>query len=59
MPPLEALRRWLLLFVDYLVTKRSMAELLNALPEGPTALYASSTTLVRDAVTASGRPCRS
>ena len=50
-PPLEALRRWLLLFVDYLVTKRSMAELLNALPEGPTALYASSTALVKDAVT--------
>ena len=51
-PPLEALRRWLLLFVDYLVTKRSMAELLNAPSRGPAALYASSTALVKDAVAA-------
>src|SRR5689334_7859041 len=48
--PLEALRRWLLLFVDHLVTKQSMAELLNGLTGGPDELYASSTALVRDAV---------
>ena len=30
--PLEALRGWLRLFVDYLATKRSMAELLRELP---------------------------
>lgn len=49
--PLEALRRWLRLFVDHLVTKRSMAELLRDLPGGPSALYSSSTGLVREAVT--------
>ena len=48
--PLEALRRWLLLFVDHLVTKRSMAELLNGLAGGTAALYATSAALVRDAV---------
>ena len=50
-PPLEALRRWLLLFVDHLVTKQSMAELLNGLADGPADLYASSAALVRDAIT--------
>jgi AcrR family transcriptional regulator len=49
-PPLEALRRWLLLFIDYMVTKQSLAELLNDLPDGPDELYALSTALVRDAV---------
>lgn len=51
LPPMEALRRWLLLFVDYMITKRSLTELLNALPAGPATLYASSTALVKDAVT--------
>lgn len=50
-PPLEALRLWLLLFVDHLVTKQSMAELLNGLTTGPSDLYASSTLLVQDAIT--------
>ena len=50
-PPLEALRRWRLLFVDHLVTKQSMAELLNGLADGPADLYASSAALVRDAIT--------
>ena len=50
-PPLEALSRWLLLFVDHLVTKQSMAELLNGLADGPADLYASSAALVRDAIT--------
>ena len=50
-PPLEALRRWLLLFVDHLVTKQSMAVLLNGLADGPADLYASSAALVRDAIT--------
>jgi len=49
--PLEALRGWLQLFVDYLATKRNMAELLRELPGGPAELYASSTALVRDSVT--------
>jgi AcrR family transcriptional regulator len=41
-PPLEALRQWLLLFVDYLVTKKLMADVLATLAGGTTALYAAS-----------------
>ena len=48
--PVEALRTWLSLFVDYIATKRVMGAALSALPNGPTALYASSTALVTGAV---------
>lgn len=49
--PLDALRRWLRLFVDHLVTKRSIADLLHGLAGGRSDLYATSTALVRDSVT--------
>lgn len=49
--PPEALRQWLVLFMDHLVTKHGMAELLNGRAGGPSELHASSTALVRDAVT--------
>ncbi|MET0309151.1 MAG: helix-turn-helix domain-containing protein [Sphingomonas sp.] len=41
-PPVEALRLWMRLFVDYLATKQIMAEALNAMVSGPTELYAAS-----------------
>lgn len=41
-PPLEALRTWLLLFVDYLATKKIMGDALNALADGTAELYATS-----------------
>ena len=41
-PPVEALRLWLQLFVDYLATKQIMSEALNAMVCGPGALYAAS-----------------
>jgi AcrR family transcriptional regulator len=50
-PPGEALHAWLRLFVDYMATKRLIAPALSALPGGPSALYASSGTLIVDAVT--------
>jgi hypothetical protein len=34
MPPLEALRAWMLLYVDYIATKKIIAPALNA-PERP------------------------
>ena len=40
--PVAALRAWMLLFVDYLATKRGMAEVLNSLTDGPSGLYAES-----------------
>src|SRR5467141_1507264 len=35
MPPLEALRAWMLLFVDYIATKKIIASALNTLVGGP------------------------
>ncbi|GGF51136.1 TetR family transcriptional regulator [Azorhizobium oxalatiphilum] len=41
-PPVEALRDWLLLFVDYMGTKQGMAEALNSIVGGTTELYANT-----------------
>lgn len=41
-PPVEALREWLLLFVDHMSTKKLMADALSSLVGGPAELYASS-----------------
>ena len=51
-PPLEALRQWMLHFVDYMATKSVMKEALNAMVAGTTELYATSTELMRSAMTA-------
>jgi len=39
MPPVEALRAWMLLFVDYIATKQIIAPALNTLVGGPSKLY--------------------
>lgn len=49
-PPLIALREWLLVFVDYIATKRGMSELLNAMAGGTSELYAASTVQTRQAI---------
>jgi AcrR family transcriptional regulator len=41
-PPIEALRAWLIQFVDYLATKHGMTEVLNSIVGGPSGLYAAS-----------------
>jgi AcrR family transcriptional regulator len=41
-PPLEALRRWMNLFVDYMATKRGLHSVLDALGGGTSVLYADS-----------------
>src|SRR5438045_9187455 len=38
MPPVEALRAWMLLFVDYIATKRIIAPTRNILAGGPSKL---------------------
>jgi len=48
--PGEALRQWLLVFIDYLAAKKVMAGALNALVAGPSALYASSGNVIRAAI---------
>jgi AcrR family transcriptional regulator len=49
-PPLEALRQWLLLFIDYISTKKLMADLLASLAGGPAALYAASGPRLKKAI---------
>ena len=49
-PPVEALRDWLLVFVDYIVTKRLMAETINSVTGGPSAMFAQSWGWVKAAL---------
>jgi AcrR family transcriptional regulator len=51
LPPVEALRQWLLLFIDYFATKQIMAAALSAMPGGTAALYASSAALLSTSIT--------
>lgn len=50
MPPLEALRSWLLLFVDYIAAKHIIAPALNSVAGGPSRLYENSRSLVHGAI---------
>ena len=48
--PIEALREWLLLFVDYMATKQGMYEALNSLAGGTSDLYSASTAQLKQAI---------
>jgi len=48
--PVDAIREWLLLFVDYMATKRLMAEALNSLDGGANRVYAGSGDIMRGAL---------
>ena len=50
LPPVEALRAWLLLFVDYIATKRIIAPALNTLAGGPSKLFEASYAQVWEAI---------
>jgi AcrR family transcriptional regulator len=52
MPPVEALRAWMLLFVDYIATKQIIAPALNTFAGGPAKLYAGSRAQVQGAIDA-------
>jgi AcrR family transcriptional regulator len=52
MPPIEALRAWLLLFVDSIATKQIIAPALNALVGDPKKIFEASYTQVHDALRA-------
>jgi AcrR family transcriptional regulator len=49
-PPIEALREWLKLMVDYLATKKVIAPALGTMTGGASAIYESSSLLLRAAV---------
>jgi AcrR family transcriptional regulator len=46
MPPIEALRSWMLLFIDYIAAKHIIAPALNSVVGGPSRLYEDSRSLV-------------
>jgi AcrR family transcriptional regulator len=50
MPPLEALRAWMLLFVDHIAAKHIIAPALNSVAGGASKLYEGSRALIQAAV---------
>jgi AcrR family transcriptional regulator len=50
MPPIEALRAWMLLFVDHIAAKQIIAPALNSVVGGPSKLYAGSCGQVQAAI---------
>jgi len=50
MGPVEALRAWMLLFVDYIATKHLIAPALNTMVGGASKVYESSGGLVKGAI---------
>jgi AcrR family transcriptional regulator len=52
MPPIEALRAWMFLFVDYIATKKIIAPALNTLVGGHSKVFEASYTQIWDAIRA-------
>jgi len=52
MPPMEALRAWMLLFVEYIETKQIIAPALNTIVGGPSKVYEASRAQVTGAIDA-------
>jgi AcrR family transcriptional regulator len=52
MPPIEALRAWMLLFVDYIATKKIIAPALNNLVGGPSKVFEASHDQIWEAIRA-------
>ena len=52
LPPIEALRAWMLLFVDLIATKRIIAPALNTIAGGPAKVFAASHGQMWDAIRA-------
>lgn len=50
LPPVAALREWMLLFIDYMATKHGMYAALNSLVGGTSDLYANSGTQIREGI---------
>jgi AcrR family transcriptional regulator len=50
LPPVEALRAWMLLFVDYIAAKHLIASALNTLVGGPSKVYEGSRAQIQGAI---------
>jgi len=49
-PPIDALRTWMLLLVDYIAAKHIIAPALNSIVGGPSRLYEGSRSLIQGAI---------
>ena len=52
LPPVEALRAWMLVFIDYIAAKKIIAPALNAMACGPTQVYQQTTRVMEEAANA-------
>src|SRR6202034_1096256 len=52
MPPIDALRAWMLLFVDYIAAKQIIAPALNTLIGGPSKVFESTGHQIKEAIRA-------
>src|SRR5271170_6904239 len=52
LPPIEALRAWLLVFIDYIAAKRIIAPALNAMAGGPSRVFQQTNHLMEEAANA-------
>jgi AcrR family transcriptional regulator len=52
LPPIDALRSWMLLFVDHMAAKQIIAPALNSVVGGPSRLYESSRSMIHGAMDA-------
>src|SRR3984957_5229098 len=50
MSPIEALRAWMLLLVDYIAAKHIIAPALNSIVGGPSRLYEGSRSMIQGAI---------
>jgi AcrR family transcriptional regulator len=50
MPPIEALRAWMLLFVDYIAAKQIIAPALNTMVGGPSKLFEATGAQIKGAI---------
>src|SRR2546430_13064446 len=58
LPPIEALRAWMMLFIDYIATKQIIASALNSVVGGPSRLYDSSRVQGSGAIDALARTAK-
>lgn len=52
LPPIEALRAWLLVFIDYIAAKKIIAPALNAMAGGPSRVFQQSVKIMEEAANA-------
>ncbi|RZU43289.1 TetR/AcrR family transcriptional regulator [Edaphobacter modestus] len=52
LPPVEALRAWMLIFIDYIVAKKIIAPALNAMAGGPSPVFQQTNGLMEEAANA-------